>query len=708
MSQFLSFLYLIISLITITFLVSFAVYAIRNRNSVGAVLFAIWLGFISGWLFVQNLIPYLPQELVLDSLKIELVLLSLVPPTFLLFILHFTAHKRWKNSWRQLIIFVIPLVTILFGIITRFEGMIWKNIEIREIDNLTTVDFEFGNWFVIFWVFSVLLYGFVFYEINHHSKLSINLEKTQAKIFKAATWVSFILSLLCLIPNFQPEIMNFTAIGLGISGILIGFSIYYYRLFDLSPLIYYSLLENIQDGILVINNNFRLLQINLKAEELLNLNSRQSVGQEIHSLLPVDSPWLNVILFKQKEVVIHSENNKDTFFEINFTPLSSPKQSPDNLILIRDVTEYRNSKMAEQSVREMAEIRAMELDVLRKVAEQLNQSVELKDVMSMGLGAIVSLIGARFGYVVLADEFGRPGLAGSYKLPQAVMEAFDAYPICPVCKSFERLLNGEYQEPVTFMPCRVLFDVSISYPGLISIPLKLGERRIGFLHLVMAPEVIFTGDEISLLQTLGNQFSAAVERARMYENFEKMAMIDSLTGLYNRRQLFNLGQVEFSRACRYNHSISVIMLDIDLFKKVNDVYGHLIGDQVLQQIANRCRSILRTSDIIGRYGGEEFVILLPETKIQQAQNIANRIRLLVLDKPIITDRGDISVSVSLGLSSMEGDCDSRLEWVIDQADQALLKAKASGRNRVVVWKENLVPQYQKLEKPEQSTSQKID
>jgi diguanylate cyclase (GGDEF)-like protein len=355
--------------------------------------------------------------------------------------------------------------------------------------------------------------------------------------------------------------------------------------------------------------------------------------------------------------------------------------------------------LAEQSVREMAEIRAMELDVLRKVAEQLNQSVELKDVMSMGLEAIVSLIGARFGYVILADEFGRPSFAGSYKLPEAVKEAFDAYPICPVCKSFERLLNGEYQEPVTFMPCRVLFDVSISYPGLISIPLKLGERRLGFLHLVMAPEVIFSGDEISLLQTLGDQFSAAVERARMYENFEKMAMIDSLTGLYNRRQLFNLGQIEFSRACRYNHSISVIMLDIDLFKKVNDVYGHIIGDQVLQQIANRSRSVLRTSDIIGRYGGEEFVILLPETSIHHAQNIANRIRLLVLDRPIMTDRGEVSVSVSLGISSMEGDCDSRLEWVIDQADQALLKAKDLGRNRAVIWKENQLPLYQKIDKP---------
>jgi diguanylate cyclase (GGDEF)-like protein len=449
----------------------------------------------------------------------------------------------------------------------------------------------------------------------------------------------------------------------------------------------------------VINKNYRLLQINRKAKTLLNLNGNTIIGEVLHSLLPMSSPWLNVILFKQNDLVVRSEIDEVTYYEINFSPLSTSNQNPNGLILIRDVTEYKTSKLVEQSVREMAEIRAMELDLLRKVAEQLNQSIELKDVMSKGLETIVSLIGARFGYVILADEFCRPGLAGSYKLPEAVKEAFDAYPICPVCKSFERLLNGEYQEPVTFIPCRVLFDVSISYPGLISIPLKLGDRRIGFLHLVMAPEVNFSGDEISLLQTLGEQFSAAVERARMYENYEKLAMIDSLTGLYNRRQLFNLGQIEFSRACRYNHSISVIMLDIDLFKKVNDVYGQIIGDQVLQQTANRCRSVLRTLDIIGRYGGEEFVIFLPETGIVHAQNIANRIRLLVLDTPFMTDRGDISISISLGISNMEGDCDSRLEWVIDQADQALLKAKDLGRNRVVTWNENQLPLFQILDIP---------
>ena len=698
MTQFLSFFYLIISLATITFLISFAVYALRNRQSAGAVSFAIWLLFVSGWLFVQNLIPYIPEDLLLTGLRIELLFLCFIPPTYLLFMLKFTSHRHWMKSWRQLTLFALPLLNILFGLNSDFETMIWKDIEFLYLNNLMTVNYEFGNWLIIFWLFSIAIMGFAFYEVNRHIKLSINLENSQANNFKIAAGISFVLSFLSLLPQFQPDVSKIIAIGYAISGILIGFSIYHYQLFDLSPVIYQSLLENLQDGIIVVNQEFRVLQINERAASLLNLDSKNLLGQALQTKLLPGSPWLNVILFKQNELMIRSDNQEESYFEILFSTLNEKTQATNQLILIHDVTQYRASKMAEQSVREMAEVRAMELDVLRKVAEKLNQSVQQKDVLTEGLETIVSMIGARFGYVVLADEFGRPGLRGSYRLPEAVQVAFDAYPICPVCKSFERLFNGEYQEPITFMPCKVLFDVSISYPGLISIPLKLAEKQLGFLNLVMAPEVIFSGDEISLLQTLGDQFSAAIERTRMYEQFEKLAMIDSLTGLYNRRQLFILGQIEFSRACRYNHSIAVLMLDIDLFKKVNDVYGHLIGDQVLQEIANRCRSILRNSDIIGRFGGEEFLFLLPETSIQQAQNIANRIRLLILDRPIMTDRGDISISVSLGISNMDGDCDSRLDWIIDQADQALLRAKELGRNRVVTWQENQLPLIQQIKK----------
>ncbi len=307
-----------------------------------------------------------------------------------------------------------------------------------------------------------------------------------------------------------------------------------------------------------------------------------------------------------------------------------------------------------------------------------------------GLQEIVSRLGARFGYVVLADKHNRPYTAGTYNLPSIVDSAFKKYTYCPSCKIFEKFMDGDYQEPVSFLPCAVLDEYSISYPGLISIPLRLAERQIGVLNLVMAPNAIFSGDEIRLVQTIGDQYSAAIERARLYEEAERMATLDPLTELFNRRHFFELAHQEFDRACRYKHNISVIMLDIDLFKNVNDTYGHLVGDQVLQTIADRCRSVLRSSDKIGRYGGEEFVIILPETSIEMAEKTANRIRAIVSDRPIIVENAKISTSVSLGVSSMDADCNLELEQVLEQADQALYRAKQSGRNRVHVWSDPFV------------------
>ncbi len=697
MTQVNQILIFVITLVAVSFLISFFVYSIRNRNSDGAIVFANWLGVNSIWLLIQILIPYLPINMVMIGLRFELLFICLVTPTYLLFILHFTSKKNWKKSWRKILIFVIPLLTFLLGISDKTIDFIWENLNIVSDNGFHFIQYNFGLGFVLLWSFSILVSAYSGYIVFNYEKFTNIIDPGQLRNFKAATIIPLVVSILAVITPLQPGVLRITSLGFGLAAIIMGFSVFYYHLFDLTPIIYQSLLGNLKDGIIVTDQNFRILQINKKAESLLNLDRMLSLGKILGTLLPVSSPWLKIFLSQKSELIIENKEGLETCYEIQYSTLSENPKRKNWLILIRDVTQYRNSKLAEQSVREMAEVRAMELDVLRKVAEQLNESVQFNDVMVKGLATVVSLVGARFGYVVLADEFGRPGLVGSYKLPAEIQKAFDAYPICPPCKSFERLMNGEYQEPVTFMPCRILFDVSISYPGLISIPLKLADRRMGFLHLGMAPDVIFTGDEISLLQTIGNQFSAAVERARMYENFEKLAMIDSLTGLYNRRQLFNLGQIEFSRACRYNHAISVIMLDIDWFKKVNDVYGHLTGDQVLQQIANRCRMVLRTSDVIGRFGGEEFVILLPQTNVQHAQNIANRIRLLVQDRPIMTDRGEISVTISLGISSMEGDCDSRLEWVVDQADQALLKAKDMGRNRVVIWEEDQVPVHKMTE-----------
>jgi len=165
------------------------------------------------------------------------------------------------------------------------------------------------------------------------------------------------------------------------------------------------------------------------------------------------------------------------------------------------------------------------------------------------------------------------------------------------------------------------------------------------------------------------------------EEVERLAITDSLTGLYNHRHFFELAGREFQRARRYQLPLSVIMMDIDEFKRVNDSYGHAIGDQVLQGVAECYRNELRGVDVVGRYGGDEFVAMLPETGLSAAGQVAERLRKSIAERVLDTKAGRVTVTASLGIAVMD---DEHLtpETLLDRADQALYVAKQHGRNRV--------------------------
>ena len=165
---------------------------------------------------------------------------------------------------------------------------------------------------------------------------------------------------------------------------------------------------------------------------------------------------------------------------------------------------------------------------------------------------------------------------------------------------------------------------------------------------------------------------------------QKLAITDPLIGCFNRRHFFSLAENELIRATRYNHQLSVFMIDIDYFKQVNDTYGHSVGDQVLIAIARRIETFLRSTDIFARYGGEEFVILLPETNDAQAWQIAERLREKVAE-PFKVNGLEILVSISLGLSCWRSKDEILLDALLDRADQALYAAKRTGRNQVLAW-----------------------
>ncbi|MFZ6031013.1 MAG: sensor domain-containing diguanylate cyclase [Chloroflexota bacterium] len=164
----------------------------------------------------------------------------------------------------------------------------------------------------------------------------------------------------------------------------------------------------------------------------------------------------------------------------------------------------------------------------------------------------------------------------------------------------------------------------------------------------------------------------------------RMATVDSLTGLHNRRNFFDLAEHEFRSAQRYQHSLSAIMLDIDRFKAINDGYGHLVGDRVLQAVAECCCQTIRNVDILGRYGGEEFAVILPKTDHPAACQVAERLRQRIEQAIVKTDAGPVTVTVSLGVSAMRNE-HLTLEALLADADQALYLAKRNGRNTVAAY-----------------------
>lgn len=177
------------------------------------------------------------------------------------------------------------------------------------------------------------------------------------------------------------------------------------------------------------------------------------------------------------------------------------------------------------------------------------------------------------------------------------------------------------------------------------------------------------------------------EQKKMMRRLNNLAAIDELTQIYNRRYFYNECRKEIDRAKRYNTPFSFIIFDIDLFKRVNDTYGHHIGDQVLKHIVTIAKNNIRKSDIIARYGGEEFAIFLPQTYVKGAIEVAEKIRRIIANTPYLLDIKEIKVTSSFGVYGFEFYCKEELEEIIIKADRALYKAKENGRNKVVFYEE---------------------
>jgi diguanylate cyclase (GGDEF)-like protein len=215
-------------------------------------------------------------------------------------------------------------------------------------------------------------------------------------------------------------------------------------------------------------------------------------------------------------------------------------------------------------------------------------------------------------------------------------------------------------------------------------PIISQKKVLGVAHWMRPASMPFTAEDAAQLEGLVPHVGVAVENLRARNRMRELAATDGLTGLYNHRRICEILRDEMRRSERYNRPLSVLMLDVDSFKSFNDSYGHPSGDDLLRSVAHLLRSRVRTVDKVGRYGGEEFVIVMPETHKDDAFMLAERIRTAVADQAFIIVAGEeIHRTVSVGVASYPEDGLNPQE-VIERADEALYRAKDSGRN-CVVW-----------------------
>jgi diguanylate cyclase (GGDEF)-like protein len=218
--------------------------------------------------------------------------------------------------------------------------------------------------------------------------------------------------------------------------------------------------------------------------------------------------------------------------------------------------------------------------------------------------------------------------------------------------------------------------------GVLVVPLTYRGQVLGTLTAAnREDQPDFTVGDSALLTALAHQAAAAIAQAQRLQVAQHQAGTDELTGLANRREFLARATREVTRAQRLDRPLAFMLLDIDRFKTVNDTYGHPVGDTVLREVAARCQAGIRAIDLLGRIGGEEFAILLPETPLALATQVAERVRQAVANQPIATARGDLTVTISIGVAAGAG---LDLPALLARADAALYAAKAGGRNCVVV------------------------
>lgn len=646
----------------------------RNRE-------CLLLGFamlcISEWSFFLGL----ESAVEVQELKILFTQLSYFGvvnclPFVLIFVLHYFDNRIKLKLLSKFSLWIIPVLVFFLVLTNNSHHLIWSGFVTPPDAAYQTLVYLRGPLYWLHVSYSyVIVVGIMVILWNKYRQSRFAIYRNQALIVFLAFLPPIFCNFLYLLRLPGIKYLDLTPFGFFYTGVLLFIGLSKFSLLEIAPVARELLFDDLLDGILVIDDSKRLVDINKAGRSFLQYPDDNWMGVSISEGV-VNIPGLLEKLNPKKAFSYEATLEDSQTIEIDGRAIQADgNRFAGWMITLRDISFRKELQRYEIERRQFAE-------ALRDVSLAINSSLNLTEVLERILSSVFQLFPCNMANIALIEDgiahvevfHGYISQEEQEWVRTATFKVEDIYNLKMMRDTGKPMFIADTRKVDYFLNPNVF-----SYMGA---PIKVKNKVIGFLNLDSDKTNSFQSEEeCDRLKAFADLAGIAIDNARLYQKMAENAIVDSLTGINNRRNLLSIAEKEFERSRRYNTPISIIMLDLDNFKLINDTRGHQAGDMVLADVGKTLSTFIRKIDTAGRYGGDEFCIILPGTGLDDARAAA--IRLLDefhrVKAPKVNKIDHLQASMGVACKNENTET---LEELLAKADQALYKAKNLGRNRV--------------------------
>lgn len=638
--------------------------------------------------------------------KLSFLGMGAIGPIWWAFAARYVGRDQWASRNKLIALSVVPFVTQVLLWTNQYHGWVFESLSMRLIGGQYYLDKATALWW---WIDSVYTYAVLIGGFLVLCQLFLRepgLYRRQIMALVGGLLVPFLADVVYVAGLQGQETVDWAPAFFAWVGVAFYWGFTRYRLLDVTPVAREFVAEHMGDALIVADTEDRTTYVNLAGENLLGMQSKTMVGRPLREVM-AHRPGLFELYDRVREGSDgYSQEWKcsSRYYDGKVSALlDGVGRVRGKILVLRDISDRKTAELALEEARRELEDRVVErtaelaaekehLAQLNTVATEIARCVTSADVLTTGVRLACGTVGADAGTLWLRSRDGVMSLLrtgnlshGSWKTLRLMFETSLAKAMAqtnatPLCLRAEPTAGGAFAGamPATDDTLRTP-SYGPDFEKVIAAPLVSRGANLGALCLVSANPAFGDSRETLLLAgAAASQIAVALENARRYEEAQFLAERDSLTRLLNHRGFSRRYEQEIARSTRSGSVTGLIMIDVDNFKLFNDAHGHVVGDRVLQEVSRILTTTLRRSDIVARYGGDEFIVLLPDTDAEAAVLLAERVRKALKDNPFPVEghrRIPLKMSYGIAIFPYDGATPSEL---LAAADTNLYRSKRRG------------------------------